>query len=453
MKASIPGITVLIYEKITIMSENTEKVCELCEEQPATLLCSECCRCYCDGCNKLMHAMTKKKGHKTEAIPEGVIVGAMCPLHNDNPLEMFCVDEVELCCGTCTSRTKDLHKGHNVVKISEIPQDNEVFSAAEVRKRFADALKSDDELSKNIEGAIDSIRSEWNDAREKVRQTFTEAHKRLEEEEAKVMEELESACNESEEALQKNLEALREVHEYSIVTDSFYSKVQGGGCSRLMELNLVSTMEKQRKMMEEVQKMKVTALKIGWNSKERKLSFTKTAFSGISKLQGCVWKKCPDNIDKCMKYSVDEENPRIATKIDEESNEYWETTLNGSVSLPINTVTSWSIKILKSKENDGNGIFIGIAPSDIDLKENIELIKCGWYFDCHESLLYSGPPHKYRCKPYGPRKGKGYGEYVHTGDSVGVVMDTAKGELSFVVNGVNLGVAFEGIPLDKPLVH
>ena len=41
---------------------------------------------------------------------------------------------------------------------------------------------------------------------------------------------------------------------------------------------------------------------------------------------------------------------------------------------------------------------------------------------------------------------------MHTGDSVGVVMDTAKGEFSFVVNGVNLGVAYEGIPLDKPLV-
>ena len=35
---------------------------------------------------------------------------------------------------------------------------------------------------------------------------------------------------------------------------------------------------------------------------------------------------------------------------------------------------------------------------------------------------------------------------MHTGDSVGVVMDTAKGELSFVVGGVNLGVAYEGIP-------
>ena len=35
---------------------------------------------------------------------------------------------------------------------------------------------------------------------------------------------------------------------------------------------------------------------------------------------------------------------------------------------------------------------------------------------------------------------------------MGVVMDTTKGELSFVVNGVNLGVAYKGIPLDKFLV-
>ena len=54
----------------------------------------------------------------------------------------------------------------------------------------------------------------------------------------------------------------------------------------------------------------------------------------------------------------------------------------------------------------------------------------------------------YNGKNYGPR----YGEYVRIGDSVGVVMDTAKGELSFTLDGVNLGVAYEGIPLDKPLV-
>ena len=64
--------------------------------------------------------------------------------------------------------------------------------------------------------------------------------------------------------------------------------------------------------------------------------------------------------------------------------------------------------------------------------------------------MWLGPLYNYKYKEYGPRKGGG--QYVHTGNSVGVVMDTTKGDLSYVLNGVNLGVAFEGIPLDKPLV-
>ena len=148
-----------------------------------------------------------------------------------------------------------------------------------------------------------------------------------------------------------------------------------------------------------------------------------------------------------MKYSVDEENPRIATMIGGDG--YGWCTIIGNTPLPLNKVTSWSIKILKSKDN-GYCIFIGVAPSDINQNEGDNYYKCGWYFGCYGSKLYSGPPHKCWNKEYGPRKGDG--EYVHTGDSVGVVMDTAKGELSFALNGVNLGVAYEGIPLDKPLV-
>ena len=127
-------------------------------------------------------------------------------------------------------------------------------------------------------------------------------------------------------------------------------------------------------------------------------------------------------------------------------------TVIGNTALPQNKVTSWSIKILKSKDNDGYGIFIGVTPSDINQNKGDNFYKYGWYFSCYSSTLCSGPLHNYRGKEYGPRKGDG--EYVHTGDSVRVVMDTkkAKGELSFIVNDANLGVAFDGIPLDKPLV-
>ena len=105
---------------------------------------------------------------------------------------------------------------------------------------------------------------------------------------------------------------------------------------------------------------------------------------------------------------------------------------------------------MKSNDINAYGIYVGVAPSDIDQNGGDNSDKCGWYFYCYDSRLWSGPPHSYRYKEYGPRKRDG--EYVYTGDIVGIVMDTTKGELSFALNGVNLGVAFEGIPLDKPLV-
>ena len=158
------------------------------------------------------------------------------------------------------------------------------------------------------------------------------------------------------------------------------------------------------------------------------------------------WKGCPDNVKKDRKYSVDEKNPRIATKIGENDS----CTIIGNTPLPPSKVTSWSIKVLKSKKNDGRSVFIGVAPSDINQNERGNSGMLGWYFDCYGSTLCSGPPHKYKGREYGPRRDEG--GYVHTGDSVGVVMDTAKGELSFYLNGVNLGVAYKGIPLDKSFV-
>ena len=171
------------------------------------------------------------------------------------------------------------------------------------------------------------------------------------------------------------------------------------------------------------------------------VEFTTPKFS-----ECCAWKECPDKLDGIRSILLNEMNPRIATKINDD--DYC--TITGNTPLPQNKVTSWSIKILKSKYNDGRGIYIGVAPSDISQNEYDNYDKCGWYFYCYNSILWSGPPHNYREKEYGPRKC--FGKYIHTGDSVGVVMDTAKGKLSFVVNGVSLGVAYEGIPLDKHFV-
>ena len=59
----------------------------------------------------------------------------------------------------------------------------------------------------------------------------------------------------------------------------------------------------------------------------------------------------------------------------------------GNVALPVNAMTSWSIKILESKYNDGHGIYVGVATFDIDQNEKNNYNKCGWYFHCYDSTL------------------------------------------------------------------
>ena len=116
--------------------------------------------------------------------------------------------------------------------------------------------------------------------------------------------------------------------------------------------------------------------------------------------------------------------------------------------LPLIKFISWCIKVLESKRNS-HWIYIGVSLSDASKNAGASY-RYEQYFDCHDSTLWLGPPHNHRSKEYVPRKEGG--EYIHTGDNVGVVVDTTKGELSFTMDGVNFGVAYEGIPLDKPFV-
>ena len=126
-------------------------------------------------------------------------------------------------------------------------------------------------------------------------------------------------------------------------------------------------------------------------------------------------------------------------------------TVTGSTFIPLNAVARWDVHIVNSSGNDGTWLYIGVAPSNINQLACVATPRsCGWYYCCYSSTLVSGPPYNYWNVHHGPNKE--YGQYVQTGGTVGVVMDTVKGELSFVVNGVNLGVAYKNVPLNSPIV-
>lgn len=70
---------------------------------------------------------------------------------------------------------------------------------------------------------------------------------------------------------------------------------------------------------------------------------------------------------------MNEKNFRIATN---NSNDYC--TIIENTCIPLNKITLWNVKILKSKKNDGGDILIGIAPNDINQSNEIDYNICGW---------------------------------------------------------------------------
>lgn len=166
----------------------------------------------------------------------------------------------------------------------------------------------------------------------------------------------------------------------------------------------------------------------------------------------CKWSdwaefKVP-NLAKCAgwktgpRYLVDNSNSRLA-----KCTESRETAIVGCPALPPGKRVSWRVIIRNAHMSITQNTFVGVAPYDIDQSAELNSEKCGWYFHCYDSTLYSGPPHNYKWpgKPY-------EGGNVQPGNIVSVYMNTVTGDLEFGVNGNAFSPGFEGVPLDKPLV-
>lgn len=178
---------------------------------------------------------------------------------------------------------------------------------------------------------------------------------------------------------------------------------------------------------------------------------SKSATSTTVRTFPWYWRECSEDVSEDMKYSLCEDDLRIAAKM---NGEWWASdgnhcTVVGAYNIPMGGISYWDVKILKT-HNSGSDIFVGVAPFDIDQDCRNNYRKCWWYFNCYDSTLWAGPPHNYKDKDYGVRKE--WGQYIKKGDTVTVLVDSTKGVISFVVNDTNLGVAYTGVPLNKPLV-
>ena len=85
---------------------------------------------------------------------------------------------------------------------------------------------------------------------------------------------------------------------------------------------------------------------------------------------------------------------------------------------------------------------IGVAPIDFDINLVDNYNKCGWYYYCFNSTLYSGPPFNYSSKNSG---------LSTINNEIIVMMNMKKKTLKFIINNEDKGDSYINIPIDKPI--
>ena len=157
----------------------------------------------------------------------------------------------------------------------------------------------------------------------------------------------------------------------------------------------------------------------------------------------CVWARPPEGTAPERIYEL--LGRRTARKLGEDGRT---TTVTAPATLPPNANLTWDVTVEKAHQNRGKGVYVGVAPYDVDPNTANQKM-CGWYVYCFNQTLWSGPPFGYRSRRFdGTTGGSFQGE-------VRLLFNSTRRPATLSVkmkNSPTFYVAYKNIPMDKPLV-
>ena len=135
---------------------------------------------------------------------------------------------------------------------------------------------------------------------------------------------------------QKNsaIRILKEECPWDVVEEVSFYQIEVDG-SKFWHLSTTNTFTKRRLQPETEHSFRVRAV---CGNEVSEWSSTVKGRTQKESFETSAWKECPDNINVDKKYSVNEKNPRIATKINGSG---YSCTIIGNTALPQNKVTSY----------------------------------------------------------------------------------------------------------------
>ena len=415
------------------------------KEIEAIIYCKECKVYMCKDCTDYHKGLFEKHTllNINDNIPE--LFNCICKIKNHSQkLEYFCKTHNQLCCAACITKIKNTINGQhtdcNICLIQEIKKEkkNQLKENIQYLEDLSETLK---QSINDIKKFYDKLKKNQGILRQQISYVFNRIRHSIDNRENEILCEADKQFNNlfiEEDIINGNENLIKNI-KISIEMGKNINNEWNNNNKLISLINDCINIEKNIKSFKVIND---NLKKCNFN-KHIKLNFIYDDINIILdsiKLFGRIdynnfkFKQCPLNIKDNRKYVINGENGNILTKIGK--NNYAGTICESELDKTKNH--KWKIKILNAKYNQ---VMVGVAPIDFDINSSNQHT-CGWYLNCYNSTLYSGPPHNYNGKRTNLRK---------VNDEIVVVMNMENKTLKFILYNQDRGEQYTDIPIDKPL--
>jgi hypothetical protein len=410
-----------------------------------------CSDCNIYLCNKCFNVHTDYlEGHKlinlsNKAAKDLIFSGICLEENHGQKFEYYCKNHNKLCCASCICKIegkgKGQHKNCDVVNIEEVSNQK--------KSKLSENIKYLEKSAVTIESKIEELNKSFEEMNRKkeilhfnIAQVFTKIRQIINEREDEILASFEKMFDNSnfkDENLKKNKKFTKDIQTYLEKGKTLLngwnndkdlpSKING--C-----IDIENIVEKVQNVYNITKANTFSDEKIIFLPQENDSEFNKLVKS-IQKF-GKIQKISPYNFKQGNNYTLSE-NGKVAQKTKGGNN--WNCFIIGDKEIPQNKITKWNIKLKNFKiMNNTWNVLVGIGPKYKN-EENFHR-KC-WSFVCGEkTLCIKGQEKNYNNHS----KGR-----LNEGDVIEVVVDRVRGNLSFLVNEEDYGVADEKIPVNDEL--
>ena len=417
-------------------------------EVNAIIYCIECKIYMCDNCEKY-HSILFDNHHKyniDKKINE-IFTGFCNEKKHCIEFNYFCKTHNELVCPACITKIK----GDGFGQHSDCDICLTKYIKDKKRTKLKDNIIVLEDLSKSLGNSIielkeifDKINMKKEELIINVQKRFTKLRYTINEREEQLISEIEDKFNILcfKESIIKNIEELPDKVKISLDKGKLINK-EWKDSELNMIINNCIDIEKNIQYINELNQniIKLNSinnnLKIEFILEEEDMNKCLERVKQIGKLYTPIFKfkKCPPDIDENRKFTVSGEKENIFTK--NGTNGHWTAGLC-EYELEKSKEYRWKIKILKSQKKN---IMVGVTPIDYNVNTS-DWSTCGWYMNCNNSYLYSGPPYNYNGKQVNLERVK---------DEVIIVMNMNNRTLKFIINNEDKGESYTNIPIEKPI--